>query len=329
MQPMLRPPKARVPAAAVAANAEKARALIALIDGGDPDEETPEVEAARLRDWARDLVEAVEGRTAPETPAPRAAPALSAPGATAGDPPPATPMAAAADPAVPKAPAPAPEAKHPAASEAVDAPSADNLFTSVAPEIADWDMPAPALRRPKVRKVAAKRVAAEPAPKAKADPSRRARPANLFTAAAPRMADWKVPVTLPVQRIPQQAYMRPALLLTDPVKVPPSDAATPEPAAAPETPPEAEAAPQPEARRPLPPPLPEPPFVKPANWDEVRSMIGRTVDPVAMAREHPAVIAMTLVGRPTLDQAAAFRGLPAGQVRAVHRVLRQMEQGAR
>ena len=58
---------------------------------------------------------------------------------------------------------------------------------------------------------------------------------------------------------------------------------------------------------------------------EVRALIAGTVDPSTLGDEHPAVIAMTLVGRPTLEQAATLRRLPGGQVRAVHRALRRLE----
>ncbi|SDY45067.1 hypothetical protein SAMN05444004_101472 [Jannaschia faecimaris] len=59
---------------------------------------------------------------------------------------------------------------------------------------------------------------------------------------------------------------------------------------------------------------------------DVRKVIATTIDPVTLAREHPAVIAMTLLGKPSMDQASALRSLPGGQVRAVHRALRQLEQ---
>ncbi|WP_179380984.1 hypothetical protein [Jannaschia marina] len=58
---------------------------------------------------------------------------------------------------------------------------------------------------------------------------------------------------------------------------------------------------------------------------DVRRIVEATVEPATLAREHPAVIAMTLIGKPTIEQAAALRRLPGGQVRAVHRALRQFE----
>ncbi|SFJ42020.1 hypothetical protein [Jannaschia pohangensis] len=61
---------------------------------------------------------------------------------------------------------------------------------------------------------------------------------------------------------------------------------------------------------------------------EVRKLIDGAFDPAMMAREHPAIIAMTLVGKPSMEQAAALRSLPSGQVRAVHKALRQMQMGA-
>jgi hypothetical protein len=63
--------------------------------------------------------------------------------------------------------------------------------------------------------------------------------------------------------------------------------------------------------------------------DSVHRLIAETFDTASMAREHPAVIAMSLMGKPSLEQASDLRALPGGQVRAVHRALRQLEQGAR
>lgn len=58
---------------------------------------------------------------------------------------------------------------------------------------------------------------------------------------------------------------------------------------------------------------------------EIRKLVQATVDPATMTREHPAIIAMTLVGKPSIEQAGALRSLPGGQVRAVHRALRTLE----
>lgn len=59
---------------------------------------------------------------------------------------------------------------------------------------------------------------------------------------------------------------------------------------------------------------------------EVRKVVDATLDPATLGREHPAIIAMTLLGKPTLEQASALRSLAGGQVRAVHKALRQLEQ---
>lgn len=59
--------------------------------------------------------------------------------------------------------------------------------------------------------------------------------------------------------------------------------------------------------------------------EDVRKIIDATIDPATLAREHPAIIAMTLLGKPSMEQAGALRNLPGGQVRAVHKALRQME----
>ncbi|UWQ18446.1 hypothetical protein [Jannaschia sp. M317] len=76
------------------------------------------------------------------------------------------------------------------------------------------------------------------------------------------------------------------------------------------------------------------PFAPPAEvarpapvlpMSEVRRLIAEGVDAEAPGREHPAVVALTLDGLPPLEQAAALRRLPRGQVRAVHRALRLLE----
>ncbi|CTQ49082.1 hypothetical protein [Jannaschia donghaensis] len=58
---------------------------------------------------------------------------------------------------------------------------------------------------------------------------------------------------------------------------------------------------------------------------DVTRIVDATLDRATLAREHPAIIAMTLLGKPSMDQASALRSLPGGQVRAVHRALRQLE----
>ncbi|WP_299818285.1 hypothetical protein [uncultured Jannaschia sp.] len=60
---------------------------------------------------------------------------------------------------------------------------------------------------------------------------------------------------------------------------------------------------------------------------EIRVMVTTAVTPATLSDEHPAVIAMTLFGKPSLEQAEALRGLPGGQARAVHRALRQLAAG--
>ena len=68
-----------------------------------------------------------------------------------------------------------------------------------------------------------------------------------------------------------------------------------------------------------------PPVHAPAD---IRRLVDATVDPGSVAGEHPAVIAMTLAGKPPLEQAGALRRLPTGQIRAVHRALRQIESAS-
>ncbi len=58
---------------------------------------------------------------------------------------------------------------------------------------------------------------------------------------------------------------------------------------------------------------------------EVRRIIAAAVDPEAIDGEHPAVIAMTLQGRPSREQATTLGRLPGRQARAVHAALRRME----
>ncbi|MCK0168243.1 hypothetical protein MWU52_11820 [Jannaschia sp. S6380] len=58
---------------------------------------------------------------------------------------------------------------------------------------------------------------------------------------------------------------------------------------------------------------------------EVGEIIETRLDRDHLRGEHPAIIARTLIGRRSLDQAALLRTLPGPQMRAVHRALRQLE----
>lgn len=58
---------------------------------------------------------------------------------------------------------------------------------------------------------------------------------------------------------------------------------------------------------------------------QVRTMVNAAVNPATLPDEHPAVIALTLTGKPSIEQAKALRSLPGGKIRAVHRALRQLE----
>lgn len=60
---------------------------------------------------------------------------------------------------------------------------------------------------------------------------------------------------------------------------------------------------------------------------DLRRLVSETLDPSERAREHPVVAAIGLLGRPAREQAAELRALPTGHLRAVHRALRQLEQG--
>ena len=173
-------------------NADKARALIAMLEGG-AGKAKGDISEARLRDWARDLVETVEKSA---TPAPSRDPA---------------PMTA-----------PPPRADPP------------RLFTRAAPVLTAE----PAAPRP---------------------------PAARLTLGAPMPHVPATPASRPVAR--------PAIL----------------------------------------------------SRDDVTKLVAATVDPASLSREHPAIVAMTLAGKPSLEQAAALRALPGGQMRAVHRALRQLE----
>ncbi|MGB3407631.1 MAG: hypothetical protein WBA67_09060 [Jannaschia sp.] len=82
------------------------------------------------------------------------------------------------------------------------------------------------------------------------------------------------------------------------------------------------------AASPVPTPLsyiepPSPPVMLTAA--EVRRLVAEGFDPATPGREHPAIVALTLQGRAPLQQAAALRLLPRGQVRGVHRALRLLE----
>ncbi|WGH80162.1 hypothetical protein [Jannaschia ovalis] len=58
--------------------------------------------------------------------------------------------------------------------------------------------------------------------------------------------------------------------------------------------------------------------------EDVRKIVAAARDPQGLGREHPAIIAIGLEDRSPRDQAAALRKLGGGQVRAVHRALRQL-----
>lgn len=61
---------------------------------------------------------------------------------------------------------------------------------------------------------------------------------------------------------------------------------------------------------------------------EVRRLVRDGYDHSAPGREHAAIVALTLEGKPPLEQAAALRQLPRGQIRGVHRALRLLEMSA-
>ncbi len=244
-----------VPAVPAASNADKARALMALLEsgGGAGAEGIP---AARLRDWARDLVETVE----------RAA-----------------------------VPAPKPEEKAEARPEARVEP----------------------------------RLEAKPdlKPEPRLTASRPALP-HFFTKAPPVLVDRGEPAPAAPAVPPLAAFA-------------PPPAAVPRPAMAPVAPPAAaysEVARPPASRMTLGAPMPHAPPRPQAtvgtcppvlSRQEVDRLVASTLDPhgdpAVLAREHPAIVALTLLGKQTLQQAAVLRGLPGGQMRAVHRALRQLE----
>ena len=75
-------------------------------------------------------------------------------------------------------------------------------------------------------------------------------------------------------------------------------------------------------------PRPAAPAARMLSADEVRRLVHEGYDPALSGAEHPAIVALTLEGKPPLQQAAALRELPRGQVRAVHRALRLLEAHA-
>lgn len=132
---------------------------------------------------------------------------------------------------------------------------------------------------------------------------------------------------------PPPTVRRRRLFAADAPKLAPAPAAP-----APPPPASASAAPAPTGRLTLTAPMPHSPeapaqATRPAvpstfSTVEVRKVVDSTIDPASLGREHPAIIAMTLLGKPTLEQARALRSLAGGQVRAVHRALRQLEEAA-
>ena len=153
-------------------------------------------------------------------------------------------------------------------------------------------------------------AAAAPAPAAPVKPVRRA----LFTKAPPTLSR-------PPERTPPAAPA-PRRAAAAPAPAPVRAAATPATSA-------------PASRASLSAPLPHETEERPADTAsitpplfaaaDVARIVEATLDTAMLGREHPAIVAMTLLGKPTIEQAAALRTLPGGQVRAVHRALRQME----
>lgn len=200
-----------------------------------------------------------------------------------------------------KSPAPpaSPNAEKARALMAMIEQGGDGSAAGVAPErLRDWarDLVETVERRQREGRLppGSSKPAARTAAAATADAAvGPARPARLFTTAAPVLIDAPAPA-------PQHVAARPWAAVTQPGYDAPMPYAPPHAAA--------------------------PPSAMRARA-ELRSLIEATVDPENLAREHPAVIAMTLAGRPTLEQAAALRRLPGGQTRAVRRALRQLELG--
>lgn len=245
-------------------NADKARALIALLEsgGGAGAEGIP---AARLRDWARDLVETVE-RAAPPAPARKPEPRSE------------------------------PEPQSESQSESQPEPRSE----------------------------------VKPEPRLTAS---RGAPPRLFTKAPPVLVD-RAPPAAPVTPA-ATASAPPAPSYVAPPVAPPPVAASPvaAPVAA-----YSEAARASAPRMTLGAPVPHMPpqpqtggAARPAILSRhevdrlVASIVDPAGDPASLGREHPAIVALTLLGKPTLKQAAVLRALPGGQMRAVHRALRQLE----
>ena len=59
---------------------------------------------------------------------------------------------------------------------------------------------------------------------------------------------------------------------------------------------------------------------------KARDLISAGIDPNQMGQEHPAVIAVALLGQSSRDQARTLRTMPGRQVRAVNRLLREIEE---
>ncbi len=152
-------------------------------------------------------------------------------------------------------------------------------------------------------------------------PRRMAKP-RLFAGAAPVLVERAPPLMLqPAQRVAPPAPKPPVT-----VPVAPRPVVVPHASAAPLHPGIAGAAVTP-ASTGLPPSRLAPPAI--LARASVARLIAATVDPLGdpalLAREHTVVIAMTLLGKSTLQQASALRMLPGGQMRAVHRALRRLE----
>jgi hypothetical protein len=87
---------------------------------------------------------------------------------------------------------------------------------------------------------------------------------------------------------------------------------------------------QPEPEPSLPKALPEaaarrrpPPLTLPTA--SIRALVAQGL--AVPETEHPAIVALSLDGKPPLAQADALRALPRGQARSVHRALRMLATG--
>ncbi|CUH40668.1 hypothetical protein JSE7799_03403 [Jannaschia seosinensis] len=268
-------------------NAEKARALIALLGDSSDGTRASDIPPERLRAWARDLVQAVESRRPAATERVRAAlePLLLTPQMTGAKPEDEEASSVApADKATQEVPR---LFSRPAPALSSD-PETRNVLCEALEIVNPRHRP-----RPEIVLLPEKDAASTAAPRGDTD---KGQARSAAAGAAGGTAE---------VRAKGEPHNRPENAAGS-ARLHPDAAHDPAPASKP--------APARSPRR-----------LTPAQA-RTRALIRANVDQDHMMREHPAVIAVALLGRSSMDQAQALRTMQGRQVRAVHRILRDLDE---